>query len=258
MNSRDWRQATPMLRYSSSNFIPNLIQQYNTVCMANIANNRVIIDIVMWFCWWPPEKPWAYQAGSHTLLKYFNDVLFKIDFNPWNISLPCFISGIEGELCYVRNDAINRYAMTYNMPIKEGIHDLYFTWQNLLTPPEPPVRYPLYIFFYLTMTSHGFHDMWNHHWFDCLFNRSFIWVLIRLGQVTNWFYLQCHHTSVMSHQITSNSTLCSTPCSGIQQRNINALYYLPFLGQYTTTGPKEPVICKRVFVSRRYIDLFSE
>ena len=19
----------------------------------------------MWFCWWPPEKPWAYQPGSH-------------------------------------------------------------------------------------------------------------------------------------------------------------------------------------------------
>ena len=50
---------------SSSNFIPNRIQQYNRVCMTNITNNRVIIDIVMWFCWWPPEKPWAYQAGSH-------------------------------------------------------------------------------------------------------------------------------------------------------------------------------------------------
>ena len=41
---------------SSSNFIPNRIQQYNRVCMTNITNNRVIIDIVMWFCWWPPEK----------------------------------------------------------------------------------------------------------------------------------------------------------------------------------------------------------
>ena len=49
---------------SSNNFIPNRIQQYNTVCMTNITNNRVIIDIVMWFCWWPPEKPCAYQAGN--------------------------------------------------------------------------------------------------------------------------------------------------------------------------------------------------
>ena len=49
---------------SSSNFIPNRIQQYNTVCMTSITNSRVIIDFVMWFCWWPPEKPWAYQAGS--------------------------------------------------------------------------------------------------------------------------------------------------------------------------------------------------
>ena len=32
--------------------------------MTNITNSRVIIDIVMWLCWWPSEKPWAYQAGS--------------------------------------------------------------------------------------------------------------------------------------------------------------------------------------------------
>ena len=41
---------------SGSGFIPNRIQQYNAVCMSNIINSRVIIDIVMWFCWWPPEK----------------------------------------------------------------------------------------------------------------------------------------------------------------------------------------------------------
>ena len=29
----------------SSNFIPNRIQQYNTVCMTNITNSRAIIDI---------------------------------------------------------------------------------------------------------------------------------------------------------------------------------------------------------------------
>ena len=52
------------LSNSSGNFIPNRIQQYNTVCTTNITNSRLIIDIVMWFCWWPPEKPWAYQAGS--------------------------------------------------------------------------------------------------------------------------------------------------------------------------------------------------
>ena len=50
---------------SSSNFIPNRIQQYNTACVTNITNSRVIIDIVMWFCWWAPEKQWTYQAGSH-------------------------------------------------------------------------------------------------------------------------------------------------------------------------------------------------
>ena len=47
-------------KHISSNFTPNRIQQYNTVYMTNIANSRVIINIVMWFCWWPPEKPWTY------------------------------------------------------------------------------------------------------------------------------------------------------------------------------------------------------
>ena len=44
---------------SSSHFVPNRIQQYNTVCMTNISD-RVIIDIVMWFWWWP------HKSGSET------------------------------------------------------------------------------------------------------------------------------------------------------------------------------------------------
>ena len=32
---------------SSSNFIPNIIQQYNIVCMTNITNSRVIIDVLL-------------------------------------------------------------------------------------------------------------------------------------------------------------------------------------------------------------------
>ena len=35
--------------------------------MTNITNSKVIVDIVVWFCWWPPEKPWAYQADSHSV-----------------------------------------------------------------------------------------------------------------------------------------------------------------------------------------------
>ena len=64
---------------SSSNLIPNRIQGYNTVCMTKITNSRVIIDIVMWFCWWPPEKPWAYQAGSHKVFEYKNKYWYIYD-----------------------------------------------------------------------------------------------------------------------------------------------------------------------------------
>ena len=31
----------------------------------NLFSCDDVIIIVMWFCWWPPENPWAYQAGSH-------------------------------------------------------------------------------------------------------------------------------------------------------------------------------------------------
>ena len=62
---------------SSNDFICNRLQHYNTVCVINITNSRVIIDIVVWFLWWPPEKPWAYQAGRHKK----NRISIKHD--PW-------------------------------------------------------------------------------------------------------------------------------------------------------------------------------
>ena len=62
---------------STSNFIPNRIQQNNTVYMTNITNNRVIIDIVMWFCWWPTEKPWAYHCQPDNLTKCPTTLLHK-------------------------------------------------------------------------------------------------------------------------------------------------------------------------------------
>ena len=76
---------------SSSIFIPNRIQEYNTVFMTDITNSRVIIDVVMWFCWWPLEKPWAYQAARHDDLPYEDwkteleiwQAFTNIDINPW-------------------------------------------------------------------------------------------------------------------------------------------------------------------------------
>ena len=62
---------------SSSNFIAHRIQQCNVVCMTNMTNSRVIIDIVMWFCWWPSKKPWAYQAGSCNLNIFIPENVFE-------------------------------------------------------------------------------------------------------------------------------------------------------------------------------------
>ena len=44
--------------------------------MSNVTSSWVLVEIVVWFCWWPPEKPWAYQAGNHNRthdLKYVHD-----------------------------------------------------------------------------------------------------------------------------------------------------------------------------------------
>ena len=89
---------------SSSNFIPNRIQQYNTVYMTNITNSRVIIDIVMWFCWWPPEKPWAYQAGSHRWLVATDDSIFSIREIPFIINQYMYHwNGPWGQHSWTRN-----------------------------------------------------------------------------------------------------------------------------------------------------------
>ena len=57
----------------------------------------------------------------------FQWYFIQININPWHPTSFSFISGMEGELYYVGDCDINRFAMTFNMPIKRGIHDLYFT-----------------------------------------------------------------------------------------------------------------------------------
>ena len=57
--------------------------------MTNITNNRVIIDIVMWFCWWPPEKPWAYQAGSHMQFMMSSNIIRLSVHNTISLSSLC-------------------------------------------------------------------------------------------------------------------------------------------------------------------------
>ena len=97
---------------SSNNLIPNRIQLY-TVCKTNITNSRVIIAIVMWFCWWPPEKPWAYQAGSH--------------YRAWMTSTP-FILQSQQHSCWKHGDWMsqgigsNGIYLPRNIPREADIH----------------------------------------------------------------------------------------------------------------------------------------
>lgn len=41
------------------------------------------------------------------------------------------VSGIPGELYYVKDGVINDYALTFNLPLKPDVDEIYFNWQNL-------------------------------------------------------------------------------------------------------------------------------
>jgi hypothetical protein len=43
----------------------------------------------------------------------------------------CDSSGIPGDLFYVKDGTINEYALTFNLPIKSHVDEIYFNWQNL-------------------------------------------------------------------------------------------------------------------------------
>ena len=42
-------------------------------------------------------------------------------------------TGVPGELYYCRNGVVNDYALSFNLPIKTEITDIYFSWVN--APP---------------------------------------------------------------------------------------------------------------------------
>lgn len=46
-----------------------------------------------------------------------------------------FLAGIEVDLFYVRDGAINDYAMSFVIPMKTGVDDLQFSWQSRTTYP---------------------------------------------------------------------------------------------------------------------------
>jgi len=42
-------------------------------------------------------------------------------------------TGVPGELYYCRNGVVNDYALSFNLPIKTDITEIYFSWVN--APP---------------------------------------------------------------------------------------------------------------------------
>ena len=55
------------------------------------------------------------------------------------------LSGIPGELFYVQHGIVNKYALSFSIPIRSDVTDIYFVWQSLhKSPPEPLVRFLSY------------------------------------------------------------------------------------------------------------------
>jgi len=50
------------------------------------------------------------------------------------------IAGVPGELYYARNGYLNDYALSFNLPLKMDVTEIYFDWQNEHLPGLPPVK----------------------------------------------------------------------------------------------------------------------
>ncbi|KYN50669.1 Tyrosine-protein kinase Dnt, partial [Trachymyrmex septentrionalis] len=57
------------------------------------------------------------------------------------------ISGLDGELFYVREGTVNEYAMKFVVPVPALIQKLHFTWENLAGRPVKGSKYFIFLSF---------------------------------------------------------------------------------------------------------------
>ena len=50
-----------------------------------------------------------------------------------------YVSGVTGGLYYVRNGTVNDYALTFNLPLRPDIADIYFSWNA--SASQSPVKH---------------------------------------------------------------------------------------------------------------------
>ena len=51
------------------------------------------------------------------------------------------LAGITGELYYIRQGIVNHYALTFNIPLKPDVNDIYFNWENVKQPTQSLADY---------------------------------------------------------------------------------------------------------------------
>jgi len=63
--------------------------------------------------------------------------LLRVVIWPIQLSHGCLL-GVNGGLYYVRNGTLNDYALTFNLPLRPDIIDIYFNWNA--STDQSPVR----------------------------------------------------------------------------------------------------------------------
>lgn len=51
------------------------------------------------------------------------------------VILSNYSTGLEADLFYVHEGAVNTYAMQFTVPVQADVYDLEFSWQSLTTHP---------------------------------------------------------------------------------------------------------------------------
>lgn len=82
---------------------------------------------------------------------------------PPNLILHLFaFAGLEADLFYVHEGAINTYAMHFTVPVPADVHELEFSWQSLIAYP---VSHPTLSPFHPVHFKFDLHSInWLSHW----------------------------------------------------------------------------------------------
>uniref|UniRef100_A0A8C5GVR2 Tyrosine-protein kinase RYK n=1 Tax=Gouania willdenowi TaxID=441366 RepID=A0A8C5GVR2_GOUWI len=90
------------------------------------------IPLLVW-CW--EGSDWAKENVTYHVYqeKHTTNLLLSLPCKRGHSEIDCVLcpyTGLDAELYYVRDDVVNHYALTFNMPVPTETNSLYFTWYS--------------------------------------------------------------------------------------------------------------------------------